>query len=350
MTASKGKCYSNSIVLSICIPTYNRAVCLSHCLDSIKHNFKIHTLPYEVCISDNCSVDNTKEIVRKYQDHIHIRYECQKSNVGRANNYIKAVHMAKGEFVWLLGDDDLLLPGALLKMLGFIEKYGDVDFFYVNSYCADRRDNLLLSQPLNPIAIAKKAPPFSPSKMDQELGFIDLINPKISPDFLGGMFMSVFRKSNWTSKAKILNENAVNDQRQFSHFDNTFPHVKIFSQAFSQSRAFVVSSPLTINLSGVREWAPMSPLVNIVRMNESLNEFRRNGLSVYKFMICKNHALKTFFPDYARIILRKKESGYEYIKPLSLLFSSLLYPNAWLSPFYFVKEVFKVRLQRIGRE
>ena len=54
------------IQLSICIPTYNRLDCLENCLESIKvakNNFNFN---FEVCISDNNSNGNAKEIVDKY--------------------------------------------------------------------------------------------------------------------------------------------------------------------------------------------------------------------------------------------------------------------------------------------
>ena len=47
------------------------------------------------------------------------------------------------------------------------------------------------------------------------------------------MFLSVFRRKNWNKNVGALDELAISDDHTFSHFDNTFPHVKIFSQAFA---------------------------------------------------------------------------------------------------------------------
>jgi len=119
--------------------------------------------------------------------------------------------------------------------------------------------------------------------------------------------------------------------------------VKIFARAFANSQAYIFSSPLTVNLSGSREWAPMSPLINIVRLIEALDEYRLNGLSLYQYLRCKNFALRTFFPDYVRMLLRRDVSGYAYIQPLRLLLDSLVYPNAWLSPVYYLIESIKAK-------
>ena len=42
--------------------------------------------------------------------------------------------MADGEFVWLIGDDDLLLPNTIIELFKLMEKHKQVDFFYINSF------------------------------------------------------------------------------------------------------------------------------------------------------------------------------------------------------------------------
>ena len=98
--------------------------------------------------------------------------------------------------------------------------------------------------------------------------FLDLINPDVSFDFLGGIFLSVFSKRNWNQYTNVLDENAINDTRVWSHFDNTFPQIKICAHAFRASTAFFHSTPLIVSLFGsaTREWAPMYPLVRSVRL------------------------------------------------------------------------------------
>jgi hypothetical protein len=189
---------------------------------------------------------------------------------------------------------------------------------------------------------------FSSYKISGRRSFISLVDPKVSFDFVGAMFLAVFKKKNWLENVNALDSNAITDPRTFSHFDNTFPHVKIFAKAFANSQAYILTTPLTVNLSGAREWAPMSPLINIVRLIEALDEYRLNGLSLLQYLRCKNFALRTFFPDYARMLFRKNESGYYYIRPVHLLLNSLFYPNAWLSPFYYMIEKIKARVNPKG--
>ena len=330
--------------ISICIPTYNRASHLANCLQSIISNQEKDKIDYQVCISDNGSPDNTMEVVRAAEKEINIKYFRFTENVGRVKNYLKVVDMAQSEFVWLLGDDDLLLPEALITVSKLIQEHNDVDFFYVNSFNLSTEYVLSFPQPFDTANIPKGMTTFSSYKISEKRSFISLVDPKVSFDFIGAMFLAIFRRENWVKNVDALDRDVISDPRTFSHFDNTFPHVKIFSRAYANSLAYIFSDPLTVNLSGAREWAPMSPLINIVRLIEALDEYRLNGLSLYQYLRCKNFALRTFFPDYMRMLFRKSESGYGYIRPINLLLISLLFPNTWLSPFYYMIEVIKARL------
>jgi hypothetical protein len=186
--------------------------------------------------------------------------------------------------------------------------------------------------------------PFSSWRKDGPIKFIDLVNPKISFDFLGGMFLSVFKRENWLKNVHRLNDEALDDLREFSHYDNTFPHVKIFANAFANSNAYFHSNALTVNLSGVREWSNFSPLVNSVRIVESLSEYRRNGLSFFKYILYKNFALKNFIPDLIKMYIYKGPTGFEYVDPMRLVFFNCIYPNFYLSIIYFVFQKIKTRL------
>ena len=95
------------------------------------------------------------------------------------------------------------------------------------------------------------------------------------------MFLSIFNRKMWLDNVGVLNNEAIEDTRIFSHFDNTFPHIKIFSVAFANSKAYFNKEPLSVCLSGAREWAPMNPLVSSIRLVEALDEYRKNGLKYF---------------------------------------------------------------------
>ena len=166
--------------------------------------------------------------------------------------------------------------------------------------------------------------PFSSWTNSGEIRFMDLINPKMSFDFLGGMFLSVFRRQHWMQNVHVLDSDAIKKTEIFSHFDNTFPHVKIFAHAFANSRAFFNEKPLNVCLTGAREWAPLEALVRSVRLIEALDEYKKNGLSSVAFWKCKNAALGNFLPHLVYMYLNKETSGYEYINAPRLILSNAL--------------------------
>jgi glycosyltransferase involved in cell wall biosynthesis len=291
---------------------------------------------FQVCISDNDSNDETEKVVRSAQSFINIKYHKNTENIGIPRNFLNVVSMADGDFVWLIGDDDLLMPSAIVDLYRLIDEHPAVDFFYVNSYHLNTEYLQRYPVPFDTANLPAKMKPFSSWNRVGELRFIDLIDPKVSFDFLGGMFLSVFRKSLWDGNVGVLNPSALSDNRTFSHFDNTFPHVKIFANAFKASQAYFNDKPLNVCLTGAREWSPMYPFIHSVRLVEALDEYRRNGLPFWRYVYCKNFALNNFMSDFANMLLARDVSGYRFIKPIRLLAAYCLYPNFYLSFFYFI--------------
>lgn len=329
------------IKLSICIPTYNRSQHLSNCLQSVISMRKPKGFQFEICISDNGSNDNTKKVVNNAKKKIKINYNRNESNIGIARNFLKVVSMAKGEFTWLIGDDDLLLPNTLVALEGLFKNHKTVNFFYINSYLLHTDYVFSFPQPFDISKLPSKMDKFSSYKKSHELNFFELINPKVSFDFLGGMFLSIFKRSMWLDNISVLNNEAIEDPRLFSHFDNTFPHVKIFSAAFSNSKAYFQADPLTVCLSGAREWKKMNPLVSSVRLVEALDEYRKNGLNYFQYINCKNFALSNIIPHLLKMFLHKEESGYTYINTKKHILNNMLYPNFYLSVIYYLKNKIK---------
>ena len=94
--------------------------------------------------------------------------------------------------------------------------------------------------------------------------------------------------------------------------------------------------PLNVCLTGAREWSNMGPLVMSVRLVEALEEYKKNGLSLWTYLYCKNFALRNFLPDLINMAIHRKTSGFIYIKPINLILKNFYYPNFYLSFFYFL--------------
>ena len=120
-------------VLTIAIPTYNRAWCLRELLtllvDQIKDEPRI-----ELIISDNASPDDTTSVVGEFVAHgLRVRYIRNDENIGPDANFLQCFEQARGKYVWLFSDDDLIVPGGLARILSYCE-VAEYDLISLGSY------------------------------------------------------------------------------------------------------------------------------------------------------------------------------------------------------------------------
>ncbi len=123
-------------LLSLCIPTYNRAVLLTQALDAILTQIgPEEAQQIEVLILDNASPDGTPAVIEdaaRRSPHVSLRRVRHANNIGPDANFLEAICLASGEFVYLISDDDVLLPGGVRKLLEMIQRYPDFDAFSLN--------------------------------------------------------------------------------------------------------------------------------------------------------------------------------------------------------------------------
>ena len=121
-------------LLTIAIPTYNRAAYLDTCLLHITQQLCGYESLVEIIVSDNCSTDNTLEIAQSYfNDSIDFRYIRNDNNIGADRNIIQCYQLATSNYVLVLGDDDILLDSSLDKIL-YTLSLGQYGIVYINSY------------------------------------------------------------------------------------------------------------------------------------------------------------------------------------------------------------------------
>jgi len=124
-----------SYILSICIPSYNRADMLSAAIESILNQAAEGV---EIVVSDNASTDNTDSVMRDLaRRHPHIRYVRSDVNVGADRNFLKVVELAAGRYTWLMGSDDMVAPGGVAEVLRAIESHPELPGFSVNRQMYD---------------------------------------------------------------------------------------------------------------------------------------------------------------------------------------------------------------------
>lgn len=135
-------------LVSIITPTYN---CREFITDTITSVLLQTYQNWEMLIVDDCSTDNTKEVIEQYQQKdTRIMYHCLERNCGAAEARNTALRMAKGRWIAFLDSDDLWKPEKLEQQLNFMMK-NNYAFSYHNYSEIDE-----YSRPLGVIVSGKK--------------------------------------------------------------------------------------------------------------------------------------------------------------------------------------------------
>lgn len=114
-------------LVSIIMPSYNTAPYIKQTVQSVLAQTYTN---WELIIVDDCSTDNTDEIVDAIKDS-RIRYFKNEKNSGAAISRNKALREAKGQWIAYLDSDDLWMPKKLEKQIKFMEENGCA-FSYTN--------------------------------------------------------------------------------------------------------------------------------------------------------------------------------------------------------------------------
>ena len=123
-------------IVSVAVITYNMAGYLPQLLDSIlvqKVNF-----PYEIIIDDDCSPDNTRELLyqykEKYPDKIVLSLRTQ--NVGGSRNMYGVMQQCRGKYIAILEGDDYWDDEKKLQyQYDFMESHPEYVGMTCNSWC-----------------------------------------------------------------------------------------------------------------------------------------------------------------------------------------------------------------------
>ena len=110
------------MLLSICIPTFNRLPYLKEAIDALLPQIE-KTMPGQVefLVSDNCSTDGTADYLAAIQSN-RLRFWTNEVNIGGDRNFLKCISEARGDYVWLVGDDDLIAEDGVARVLTAIER------------------------------------------------------------------------------------------------------------------------------------------------------------------------------------------------------------------------------------
>lgn len=170
--------------VSVIIPTYNRSELLKKAIESLENQSHQN---FEIIIIDDCSTDDTAEVVRGMDDEriIYLRHDTNKGGSEARNTGIK---QATGSFIGFLDSDDQWLPDKLERQLKQFEGQPDVGVVYTGVQVVDEHN-----QPTR----------------------------KIVPAYKGGILPKLFESNCIDTTSSVLVKSEVLDQVQ--GFDASLP-------------------------------------------------------------------------------------------------------------------------------
>lgn len=179
------------IKLSICIPTYNFGKFIGQTLDSILPQVSAET---EVIVLDGGSTDDTASVVATRQrNYPQLIYHRQGYRGGIDRDIEKVVSLAQGKYCWLFSADDVMLPGAIHKILEAIKSNYDV---YICEHIMCSLDMTPIAEH-SPFININQPKLFNLGDASQKLEYFR--SARTSEAFFSFLAGPIFKKSIWDS-------------------------------------------------------------------------------------------------------------------------------------------------------
>ncbi len=118
--------------VSICLPVYNGANFLAQAIESVlAQTYQ----DFELLIADDCSTDETPEIIQKYaRADKRIKSWTNEKNLKLFGNYNRCMEEAAGKYIKLFAHDDLFHPTLVERMVGVLDQNAEISLV-VSSRC-----------------------------------------------------------------------------------------------------------------------------------------------------------------------------------------------------------------------
>jgi abequosyltransferase len=279
-------------LLTIAIPSNNKTELLDIAIESIVSQLERYS-NCEICISDN-SIGNTTEILvkNKYVSLRQMSYHRSLDSPSLDENVNKVVQLAKGDYVWLFGDDDIIVDGALDKIISHLIEFSP-DILILNSLSFDQSGIIETSR-----TVLDKSKTYGPTDDDE---FLKELGGYLT--YLGGV---VIRRELWV---RYFRSEMVGSY--FAHIDTVCsakvggtayymsdPAIKmrLHSQTWSSKHYQIwnIFFPRVIwNLKGYSEVAKyaVTPkvLINSLKSMLSSRAYGRFNIKIYREVILSSH-------------------------------------------------------------
>jgi glycosyltransferase involved in cell wall biosynthesis len=255
-------------LLTCAITTYNRARWLSHSLPRLLEATRPWRDVVEVAVCDNTSTDDTPEVVARFRGERNFTATRNPANLGMLGNLGATARMSNGAFVWLLGDDDLLIDGALENVLEGLTRHPDVEMAYLNYAYTTFDEPESLTDVGKVMAASRPIAPGGPNRRVAALREVSGLNENL----FTAIYACVFRRDHALRAYQIDTRGSP-----FSSLATCVPS-SVYALAALQDRpAWWVGEPAIVVNMNV-SWLRWALLWHLERMPDLFEEAENHGI------------------------------------------------------------------------
>jgi acetyltransferase-like isoleucine patch superfamily enzyme len=236
------------------MPTYNRAELLRQQLNSLVVALKdIPAGMVELIIRNNASPDHTEEVIESFKGKLPITYSRNDENIGVIRNTLKVTESATGEYLWMIGDDDLVCPDGIRTIISTFKNNPDLDGIIVTHAIALETKREQVQKLLNKGVIGSIEKSLVKSGVkNQFLPSLEYVYPLA--DVAGSLnFMAnvALKTRLWLDRLPHYTK-ICNARDQLCDVETNMPYYHIWAEALVGKRVYLLAEPQIIAFLGAQ--------------------------------------------------------------------------------------------------
>ncbi|MFN7875460.1 MAG: glycosyltransferase family 2 protein [Pirellula sp.] len=296
----------SNFLLTIGIPTYSRADLLDLCLASVLPQVEESGALVECVVSDNASIDHTAQVLAKYKS----RFPCLKvfrneTNIGIIGNITKtSSELASGDYILLIGDDDVLTAGAITKILRQLQSEPKPDMIALNVGYLPRARRPRIQEALG--GVADKFDKMLRSPTTRSLVSLNEAFEGPPAD-LTASYSVVLKRAHWKH---VFPVSCL--EPPFSSLKTTYPSGYVIAETCRNCSVTILGDPSVViyEMPGSEfSWARFRGVTSTRYATELLCKFEQNGVSSEKLVPYKRFQLEHRNEELGELLWDKTTAG-----------------------------------------
>ena len=325
-------------LISICIAIYNRLAPFQFTFERLLRQVEESGSDLvEIVVSINPPEDGNTEVIE------YAKQKCQQKpikllineiNIGGEANILNAVNNASGKYIWIIGDDDLLLPGTVSKVINILKAHDNTKWIFLNT--ARVRGNI---ECVNKDLITPKIANLCEGYYENGIETVLKIHKQIDAALLFSTSNIFLRESMQRIQQQQMDKNDCNQ-------------LASIIESASQGGAYIIDEPCIL-AGGVTTWSNRQDYFLGVHYNRDILCAVGNGLSRKKAVSLisyrmRHGAIRSWFVIY-RMILRGNPLGLTAIKELYKVIPVETTFNLMFAPFIALYLLFRHKIRNYKR-